>query len=406
MKAMPTADPSRTTTSNGILPRPMAKGRMLFGLGRLKGWQAYGFTMLVTAATLGLRLAFDGPLGGRSTLVIFTIPIMLSAYVGGLRAGLLATGLSYFAASYYLLPPLHSFAVASSVERWQQFFVVLAGVLISVLNEALHRARRRADIATREYQVVEQDRERFFVLSQDVLCILGFDGYFKDVNPAWKQTLGYSKAELLATPFIEFIHPDDRKATLAAAEKVSGGKTMTAFENRYRCQDGSYRCFQWSVTPVVEDRVMYGVARDITERKRAEAPLLKAGALQRAIFNSANFSYIATDARGVIQIFNVGAERMLGYTAAEVVNQITPADLHDPQEVIARATALSLECATPIAPGFEALAFKASRGIEDIYELTKVRKDGTRFPAVVSVTALRNAQDAIIGYLLVGTDNH
>jgi PAS domain S-box-containing protein len=405
MKAMPTADPSRTTTSNGILPRPMAKGRMLFGLGRLKGWQAYGFTMLVTAATLGLRLAFDGPLGGRSTLVIFTIPIMLSAYVGGLRAGLLATGLSYFAASYYLLPPLHSFAVASSVERWQQFFVVLAGVLISVLNEALHRARRRADIATREYQVVEQDRERFFVLSQDVLCILGFDGYFKDVNPAWKQTLGYSKAELLATPFIEFIHPDDRKATLAAAEKVSGGKTLTAFENRYRCQDGSYRCFQWSVTPVVEDRVMYGVARDITERKRAEATLLKAGALQRAIFNSANFSYIATDARGVIQIFNVGAERMLGYTAAEVVNQITPADLHDPQEVIARATALSLECATPIAPGFEALAFKASRGIEDIYELTKVRKDGTRFPAVVSVTALRNAQDAIIGYLLVGTDN-
>src|SRR5579864_323850 len=144
---------------------------------------------------------------------------------------------------------------------------------------------------------------------------------------------------------------------------------------------------------------------DVTERKQAEEALLKAGALQNAIFNSANFSSIATDAKGVIQIFNVGAERMLGYTAAEVMNKITPADISDPQEVIARATALSLEFATPIAPGFEALVFKAARGIEDIYELTYIRKDGSRFPAVVSVTALRDDQSAIIGYLLIGTDN-
>ena len=127
--------------------------------------------------------------------------------------------------------------------------------------------------------------------------------------------------------------------------------------------------------------------------------------MQSAIFNSANFSSIATDAKGVIQIFNVGAERMLGYTAAEVMNRITPADISDPQEVIARADALSVELGTPITPGFEALVFKASRGIEDIYELTYIRKDGSRFPAVVSVTALRDAQDAIIGYLLIGTDN-
>src|SRR5688500_3972472 len=144
---------------------------------------------------------------------------------------------------------------------------------------------------------------------------------------------------------------------------------------------------------------------DVTARKRAEESLLKAGALQRAIFNSANFSSIATDAKGVIQIFNVGAERMLGYKAADVMNKITPADISDPQEVIARAKALSVELGTPITPGFEALVFKASRGIEDIYELTYIRKDGSRFPAVVSVTALRDAQDAIIGYLLIGTDN-
>ena len=147
------------------------------------------------------------------------------------------------------------------------------------------------------------------------------------------------------------------------------------------------------------------IGTDNTARKRAEEALLKAGALQSAIFNSANFSSIATDAKGVIQIFNVGAERMLGYTAADVMNKITPADISDPQEVIARAKALSVELATPITPGFEALVFKASRGIEDIYELTYIRKDGTRFPAIVSVTALRDDQGGIIGYLLIGTDN-
>jgi PAS domain S-box-containing protein len=144
---------------------------------------------------------------------------------------------------------------------------------------------------------------------------------------------------------------------------------------------------------------------DVVTQVRREAALLKTGALQNAIFNSANFSSIATDEKGVIQLFNVGAERMLGYTALEVVDKITPADISDPQEVIARAKALSLELATTITPGFEALVFKASRGIEDIYELTYIRKDGSRFPAVVSVTALRDDLGGIIGYLLIGTDN-
>ncbi len=133
--------------------------------------------------------------------------------------------------------------------------------------------------------------------------------------------------------------------------------------------------------------------------------MLKAGALQHAILTSANFSIIATDEQGIIQLFNVGAERMLGYQAAEVVNKISPSDIHDPQEVQARAEALSLELSTPIAPGFEALAFKASRGIEDSYDLTYICKDGSRFPAIVSITALRDDYGDIIGYLLIGADN-
>jgi len=147
-----------------------------------------------------------------------------------------------------------------------------------------------------------------------------------------------------------------------------------------------------------------GTAAGLTEVRR-QAALLKTGALQNAILNSANFSIIATDEKGIIQLFNVGAERMLGYMAAEVVNKINPSDIHDPQEVRARAQALSQELATTITPGFEALAFKASRGIEDSYDLTYICKDGSRFPAIVSITALRDDYDEIIGYLLIGADN-
>src|SRR5207342_1491088 len=181
------------------------------------------------------------------------------------------------------------------------------------------------------------------------------------------------------------------------------------YELNYIRMDGSRFPAIVSVTALRDEQdAIIGyllIGTDNSARKRAEAALLEAGALQNAIFNSANFSSIATDAKGVIQIFNVGAERMLGYDAGEVMNLITPADISDSAELVARAEALSTEFGTNIAPGFEALVFKASRGIEDIYELTYVRKDGSRFPAIVSVTALRDAQESIIGYLLIGTDN-
>ncbi|OGV46957.1 MAG: hypothetical protein A2X46_19350 [Lentisphaerae bacterium GWF2_57_35] len=181
------------------------------------------------------------------------------------------------------------------------------------------------------------------------------------------------------------------------------------YELTYIRKDGSRFPAVVSVTALRESQnAIIGyllIGTDNTARKRAEEALLNAGSLQAAIFDSANFSSIATDEKGVIQIFNVGAERMLGYAAADVVNRITPADISDAHELVARAEALSLELGTTIAPGFEALVFKASRGLEDIYELTYIRKDGSRFPAMVSVTALRDIQEHIIGYLLIGTDN-
>ena len=147
-----------------------------------------------------------------------------------------------------------------------------------------------------------------------------------------------------------------------------------------------------------------GTEQRIAGVKKQQA-LLKTGALQNAILDSANFLIIATDTEGVIQIFNAGAERMLGYTAATVLNRISPADIADQQQVIARAKALSNKFDTPITSGFEALVFNAMRGVEDTFDLNYIRKDGSRFPALVSVTALRDSQDNITGYLLHGTDN-
>jgi PAS domain S-box-containing protein len=244
----------------------------------------------------------------------------------------------------------------------------------------------------------------------NAIVITDRDGSIVWANPAFSTLTGYTLAETVGKNLRDLVKSGQQErafyeemwATILAG-RIWHGQLVN------RRKDGSLYPEDLTITPVrdANGKITHFIAikLDLTERKAAEEALLQAGALQRAIFNSANFSSIATDAKGVIQIFNVGAERMLGYTAAEVMNKITPADISDPQEVIARAAALSVELGTPITPGFEALVFKASRGIEDIYELTYIRKDGSRFPAVVSVTALRDAQNTIIGYLLIGTDN-
>ncbi|MEO8103840.1 MAG: ATP-binding protein [Betaproteobacteria bacterium] len=140
-------------------------------------------------------------------------------------------------------------------------------------------------------------------------------------------------------------------------------------------------------------------------RDRGLPLLLKAGSLQNAMRGCTNMAMIVTDAEGIIRWINAGAEQMLGLAAADVVDLICPSDFHDAEELTARAAALSREYATAVNSGFAALVFKASRGIEDNAELTYVRRDGSRLPAIVSITALREGRGDIIGYLLVGIDN-
>ena len=243
-----------------------------------------------------------------------------------------------------------------------------------------------------------------------IITLQATDGIVATVNAAAERMFGYTSADLIGLS-LETLIPDFDYHFPNGVFGNDGGSDAAIGIGRAREVVGvrkNGRSFPMELA--VSDmwlggkRYLTAMLRDITALKETEEALVKAGALQSAIFNSANFSSIATDAAGVIQVFNVGAERMLGYAAADVINKITPAELCDPQEVIVRAETLSAELATPIAPGFEALVFKASRGIEDIYELTHIRQDGSRFPAMLSVTALHDAQGGIIGYLLLGTD--
>ena len=251
------------------------------------------------------------------------------------------------------------------------------------------------------------------------------NGVIQIFNVGAERMLGYASADLVnrATPAdISDPHEMIQRAKVLSLELnapiTSGFEAMVfkasrgiedIYELTYIRKDASRFPAVVSVTALrdaADEIIGYLlIGTDNTARKQAEAALEKSGALQQAMFNSANFSSIATDADGVIQIFNVGAEKMLGYTAQEVINRVTPAGLFAVEDIASRATALSLEFGTPVEPGFDALVYKASRGLEDISELTYIRKDGSRFPGVVSVSALRDEDGAIIGYLLIGTDN-
>ena len=283
------------------------------------------------------------------------------------------------------------YAVQQTLEEQQ--------VELELQNEELRTSQEALHISQERYV----DLYDFAPVSY---CTVSEQGLILEANLTTANLLGLARGQLVKQPISRFIFKEDADIYYLLQKQLSETGEPQKCELRM-VNDGTQIWVQLSVTAAQDNGapVLRIVMNNINERKQAEEELFKAGALQRAIFNSANFSSIATDAKGVIQIFNVGAERMLGYAAADVMNKITPADISDPQEVIARAKALSLELDTPITPGFEALVFKASRGIEDIYELTYIRKDGSRFPAVVSVTALRDAQNAIIGYLLIGTDN-
>ncbi len=158
-----------------------------------------------------------------------------------------------------------------------------------VVNE-LELRRSVADLskAVRERRLVEGELDQLFHLSSDLFCIAGFDGYFKRLNPSWEQTLGISRKELLSQPYIEFVHPDDRETTLKESEKIADGAAIFSFENRFRCDDGTYIWLLWNATPSSDQNLIFAVARDITLRKRAERRLAVGYTLTRILAEAEN----------------------------------------------------------------------------------------------------------------------
>ena len=153
--------------------------------------------------------------------------------------------------------------------------------------------------------------DRFFTLSLDLLCIAGMDGYFKRVNPAWERTLGYTAEEMTASPFLEFVHPDDRANTIAEVGKLASGGETISFENRYRAKDGSYKLLEWNAKPFPEDQLIFATARDITEHRRAEQMLDRFFTLSLDMLSIVGFD-------GQRKRVNPAWERILGYTGEEL----------------------------------------------------------------------------------------
>ena len=282
---------------------------------------------------------------------------------------------------------------------------IIGAVLVFRNVTAEHRAQQAAQDSAALVRSI------FNTVADGIVTFHAQGGKIESTNPAMEALFGYTASELKGTsltllvPELNQIHTNMELAYfgVGAQDRAYG----LAREVTGRRADGSSFSLEIAVCemPLRGERFFTALLRDISTRKAAEGALRNAGALQRAMSNNANFSSIATDVHGVIQIFNVGAQRMLGYSDTDVMNRMTPADLLDPQDLAEQAHALSLETGSPITPGFEALVFKASRSQEDIFELTYIRKHGGRVPALVSVTALRDDQNATIGYLLISMDN-
>jgi PAS domain S-box-containing protein len=193
--------------------------------------------------------------------------------------------------------PRRSVQGAAVVLPW---IILAAGLVLAALAGALGvNAARRAR--------AQDELDRIFTLSPDLITVADFEGHFTRVNPAVEQVLGYTEEELLARPYLELIHPDDRERTAAEADAIEQGKTTVSFENRFVRKDGSHRLLEWTTTPGVEERVMYGMARDVTERRQAETELARLAGEQAALRRVATLV-----ARGVpaVEVFSAVAEEV------------------------------------------------------------------------------------------------
>lgn len=224
-----------------------------------------------------------------------------------------------------------------------------------------------------ERRRAETELQRFFNLIPELACIASTDGHFLKVNPAWQATLGYTEQELISTPFLDFIHPDDREATMNEVARQIQGQTTIQFINRYCRKDGSYRWLEWKTTPSMEGRLLYATARDITERKQTDEQLRKSAEEIADLYNHAPCGYHSLDKDGNILLINDTELSWLGYTRDEVIGKIKWMDLLAPTSLL----------------GFKKahMQFIQQGSIHDI-EVEIIRKDGTTFAGLVNASAI------------------
>jgi PAS domain S-box-containing protein len=258
--------------------------------------------------------------------------------------------------------------------------LVLAGTLTQgrlrrtriAAEERLEQQRRRG----------QEDIDRFFSISLDLLCIAGVDGYFKQVNPAWSAVLGYSVEELVGRPFVAFVHPDDLDLTRRETAKLGTGDATAGFENRYRCKDGSYRWLLWRTAPDTEHGLLYAVARDITEQKRAT----QAAGWLAAIVDSSADAIVGANLDGTITSWNGGAERMFGYPADEMLGR-------------------SVLTLGPDSDRYDDVLLRSAPG-ETIapYEARRLRSDGRLIEVSLSKSVVRDHNGDIVGISRIARD--
>lgn len=225
-------------------------------------------------------------------------------------------------------------------------------------------------------QWIQRERDRFFVLSHDMLCIANFKGYFKRLNPAWEEILGYKVDELLSKPFIDFVHPEDRDKTLTEAGKLAEGKDSISFENRYRCKDGSYRWLLWNCRSLVNEQLIFASARDMTKHRQAEETLVKSQQMFKGLFENSPDAIILVDHTGRIVRINAQAEALFGFTRVELIGRNV--DVLIPERYRVRHSGHLT--------GYFAAPHARAMGVG--LELFGLRKDGSEFPVDIMLSSL------------------
>lgn len=344
------------------------------------------FATAVVFVAAALRLWPLDMLQNRIQWLTFYPAVMVSALFGGWIAGVAATILS-LAMVLHALPLATGFSYVNDVGDWQSVAVFAAmSLAVSLICERGRRANENELRAARE-------RDLFFEISLDMLCISKADGYFKRLSPAFTTTLGWSVEELLARPFIEFVHPEDVAGTLAEVERqVRRGEKVLHFENRYRHKDGTWRWLAWMSVPQ-PGGFMYATARDVTERRRMEEALARSEENLKVTLNSIGDAVMATDLQGAITQMNPVAEALTGWRSTEAVGR-----------PIGEVFRVLNERTRQQAPDPATLALETGE-VQGVANHTLLQdKEGRERPISESAAPIRSKEGRILGAVLIFRD--